>query len=219
MLMPTTPHPRQAVQRAQRPQRAQRGVSLFIALVVLVMMALATAAMLRSAGTSVLVGGNLANQQAAVGSSDQAVETAVAWLENNNGLSSSTTASACSSGSSVLACDQLTRGYVATRADPSSSQTWADLWTTLTAAGATPVSQSTDAAGNTTAYLIQRMCSATGDAATGTCAIAPTSTECGQSHNVNNESRSCTSQVYYRITVKTSGPRNTVSYTQAMVAL
>jgi type IV pilus assembly protein PilX len=187
--------------------------------VVLVMLALATAAMLRSAGTGILVGGNLANQQAAVGSSDQAVESAVAWLENNHSASSSSTATTCSSGSTVLACDQANHGYVAVRADPDTDQTWADLWTTLTQAGITPVSQASDAASNTTAYLIQRMCSARGDAASGTCAIAPTSTECGQSHNVNNESRACTSQVYYRITVKTTGPRQTVSFTQAMVAL
>jgi len=76
------------------PRRQQEGMALFIALVVLVMLALATAAMLRSAGTGILVGGNLANQQAAVGSSDQAVESAVAWLENNHSASSSSTATA-----------------------------------------------------------------------------------------------------------------------------
>lgn len=201
------------------PGIRQRGVVLFIALVVLVMMALATAAMLRSAASSTLVSGNLAFQQSAVGSSDQGIEQAVTWLENNSGQSTSTTATTCTDGSSVLACDQKAKGYLATRTDPTSTQTWADLWTALTAAGLTPVTLSQDAAGNTSAYLIQRMCSSSGDAATGTCATAPTSTECGQSHNVNGQSTSCTSQVYYRITVKTTGPRNTVSYTQAMVAL
>lgn len=204
-----------------RPRAAQQGVVLFIALIVLVMMALATAAMMRSASTSTLVSGNLAFQQSAIGSSDQGIERAVIWLENNNGQTSSTTATTCTDGSatSVLACDQAAQGYLATRTDPSSSQTWADLWTQLKAAGATPGSLSTDAAGNTSTYLIQRMCSATGDAETGTCAVPPSSTECGQSHNVNGQSTSCTSQVYYRITVRTEGPRNTVSFTQAMVAL
>ena len=202
-----------------RSRQSAQGVVLFIALVVLAMMALATAAMLRSAGTGALVGGNLAQQQAAVGSSDPALEQAITWLEANSGKSSSTSASTCASGTSVLACDQTSRGYLATRTDPSSSQSWADLWLSLISAGASPVSLSADVAGNTSAYLIQRMCSAVGDAASGTCAVAPSSTECGQSHSVSNESRGCTSQVYYRITVKTTGPRNTMSFTQTMVAL
>jgi type IV pilus assembly protein PilX len=197
----------------------QQGVVLLITLIVLVIMALATAAMMRSVSSANVIAGNLAFQQAAMASSDQGMEAAVVWLENNNGQSSSTTASACSSGSTVLACGQASYGYIATRTDPSSSQTWADLWTSLVSAGTTPVASSTDAAGNTVKYMIQRMCSATGDAATGTCSIAPSSTECGQSHSVNTTAPSCTSQVYYRITVQTVGPHNTTSYTQTMVAM
>jgi type IV pilus assembly protein PilX len=201
-------------------RQRQQGVVLLVALIVLVIMALATAALMRSVSSTSAVAGNLAFQQAATTSADRGVEAAVAWLENNHGQSSSATADACSAGSTVLACDQSGRGYLATRSDPGSTQTWADLWTRLVAAGSTPVSQATDAAGNTTAYLIQRMCSAAGDASTDNgCAIQPTSTECGQSHNVNSQSTSCTSQVYYRITVRTTGPRNTLSFTQAMVAL
>jgi hypothetical protein len=81
------------------------------------------------------------------------------------------------------------------------------------------VSLDADAAGNRVAYAIERLCSSTGEAATGTCAADPSTAECGQSHNVNSNTPGCTSQVYYRITVRTEGPRNTVSYTQAMVAL
>jgi type IV pilus assembly protein PilX len=197
----------------------QQGVVLLITLIVLVIMALATAAMMRSVSSANVIAGNLAFQQAATTSSDQGVEAAVVWLENNNGQSSSTTATACSEGSTVLACDQASYGYLATRTDPSSTQTWADVWAALVTAGTTPKSLTKDAAGNTVKYLIQRMCSATGDAATGTCSISPSSTECGQSHSVNTTAPSCTSQVYYRITVQTSGPHNTTSYTQTMVAM
>lgn len=199
-------------------RQSQQGVVLLVALIVLVIMALATAALMRSVSSTSAIAGNLAFQQAAITSADQGMEAAVIWLENNHGQSSSATADACDTGSTVLACDQSSHGYIATRSDPGSTQTWADLWTSLVAAGSKPVSQATDAAGNTTAYLIQRMCSAAGDASTDTgCAIQPTSTECGNSKTI--DAAVCSSQVYYRITVKTTGPRNTVSFTQAMVAL
>lgn len=213
-LNPKRPHGRSGAQRRGQ----QQGIVLFIVLVVLVVMALATAAMLRSVSSTTGITGNLAYQQAAVTSSDRGVETAVAWLESNNGASSSSSASACSSGSSVLACNQSSHGYLATRTDPTSSQTWADVWDALSSS-VTPVTLSEDAAGNEVAYLIQRMCSATGDAATGTCSEAPSSSECGQSHSSNSSGLGCTSQVYYRVTVKTTGPHNTVSFTQAMVAM
>jgi hypothetical protein len=35
----------------------------------------------------------------------------------------------------------------------------------------------------------------------------------------SGSTQTSSTQVYYRITVKVSGPRNTVSFTQAMVAL
>jgi len=195
--------PRAVVPRVPRP-RTQQGLVLFVALIVLVALALATAAMMRSVGSGQVIAGNLAFQQSAVGSSDRGLGAAVA--------------SACSVGSSVLACDQSAQGYLATRSDPASSVALDAWWTTL-AAAVTPVSLASDAAGNSVSYLIQRMCNATGDASGGNCAITPSSTECGQSHNVNSGSTGCDSQVYYRITVKTTGPRNTVSYTQSMVAM
>lgn len=209
--------PNPSMAKASHPSR-QQGLVLFVALIVLVALALATAAMMRSVGSGQVIAGNLAFQQSAVGSSDHGTEAAVAWLEDNKGLSSSSSASACSTGSNVLACDQSAHGYLATRSDPASSLALDSWWTTL-AATVPPVSLASDAAGNSVSYLIQRMCNAAGDASSGSCAITPSSTECGQSHNVNGGSTACDSQVYYRITVKTTGPRNTVSYTQSMVAM
>jgi hypothetical protein len=96
------------------------------------------------------------------------------------------------------------------------------LWDDL-ARLATPGSLGTDGAGNGVAYLIQRMCSSPGDASAGACSASPTSGTCGSSQTVGGNggagNLSCKSQVYYRITVKVSGPRNTFSYAQAMVAL
>ena len=202
--------------------RRQRGITLILALIVLVAMALASIALTRSTFMSNVIAGNLAFQQAATTSADQGVETAITWLENNNGQSSSTTATTCptSVGSTVLACDQASHGYIASRTDPSSAQSWADLWTALVAAGTTPVALSVDNAGNTVSYIIQRMCSAAGDAAGTTCSTPPLTSSCTNcSKASDSENLTASTQFYYRITVQVSGARGTRSYSQVMVAL
>lgn len=187
---------------APRPG-TQQGVVLIVALVVLVVMALSTAAMLYSMSGSTWTIGNLAFRQSAVASGDQGVEQAIAWLQ---------TASA-----TTLTADVSGKGYHASTSDMTGSAQPAALWSSL---ASNKVSLSSDAAGNAVAYAIERMCSSTGTATSGTCMANPADTECeGNSQNVNGSSPSCSSQVYYRITVRTEGPRNTVSYTQAMVAL
>jgi len=220
--MLTVSHSRSHGRRRIAGARRQRGIVLVLALIVLVAMALAAIALTRSTFTSNAIAGNLAFQQAATTSADQGIEAAVAWLENNNGQSSSTTAATCSTsvGTTVLACDQASRGYIATRTDPSSTQTWPDFWTALVTAGTTPVALSADSAGNTVSYMIQRMCSAAGDAASTTCSTPPATSSCSNcSKASDSQNLTAATQFYYRITVQVSGARSTRSYTQVMVAL
>lgn len=220
------------LRRPSHPARPPRGVALIMALIVLVALTLGALALTRSVYTSNQIAGNLAFQQAATHSADEGVEAAIAWLENNNGQSTSSTASACATsvGSTVLACDQTAYGYLATRQDPGSSQSWADFWSATL--DSQSLKLSTDSAGNTVAYVIQRLCSAAGDASS-------TSVDCTQSPNANSGTcaggSSCDSQkinlkssggtgqngsqVYYRITVRVSGPRGTQSLVQVVVAL
>jgi type IV pilus assembly protein PilX len=199
----------------------QKGFVLIIALVALVILTLAAIGLIRTVSSSSGIAGNLAFEQAAATSADQAVEAAVTWLENNSGQASSTTATTCSTsvGATVLACDQASYGYFASRTDPSSSQTWSTLWTASFAANA--VSLATDSAGNTAAYVIQRMCTSTGDASSSIgCSSSPTNISTTGSRKAGNLSTgNASTQVYYRITVKVSGPRNTISFTQTMVSL
>lgn len=202
----------------------QRGISMLLVLIILMAMTLAAVGLRRSTLTANAIAGNLGMQRAAASSADQGMEVAIAWLESNSGQASSTSATACATsiGSTVLACDQPGHGYLASRADPASGQGWPALWDEL-ATLATPGALGIDEAGNGVAYLIQRMCSSQGDASGGACSAAPTSGTCGSSQTIGSNggagNLSCKSQVYYRITVKVSGPRNTFSYAQAMVAL
>lgn len=209
------------------PRAKQGGIVLLMALIVLVALTLAGLALTRSVYTSNVIAGNLAFQQAATHSADAGVEAAVNWLENNNGQTTSTSAIACTVGSTVLACDQQEQGYVAHRQDPdpATHQSWAAFWQSTIDANNLAKTLSPDNAGNTVSYLIQRMCSGYGDA-------QDTSNDCTVSPNPSNSScaggSSCAapsnnldsiSQVYYRITVRVVGPRNTQSFVQSIVAL
>lgn len=209
-----------------------RGVALIMALIVLVAMTLGALALTRSVYTSNQIAGNLAFQQAATHSADEGVEAAIAWLEDNSGQSASSTATSCATsvGSTVLACDQGSRGYWASRQDPANGQTWAEFWSATLATRAYSLGE--DPAGNGVAYVIQRLCNGVGDASS-------TSLDCTQSPSANSGTcaggSSCDSQkinlksgggsgqngsqVYYRITVRVSGPRGTQSLVQVVVAL
>lgn len=184
----------------------QQGVVLLIALIVLVAMTLAGIALVRAVDTTNIIAGNLAFKQSATHSGDTGIESAIAWLELNNGTS--------------LWNDNTPNGYAATRQDPAVGQTWDQYWTAVLAARS--ITLATDAAGNTASYSIQRMCNATGDAvspATG-CSVSPIVTvSTASSQSAGAVALQYSSQVYYRITSRVVGPRFTVSYVQAVIAL
>jgi Tfp pilus assembly protein PilX len=196
----------------------QEGIVLIIALIMLVAMTLGGLALVRSVYTGTNIAGNLAFQQAATNSSDSGIEAAVTWLESNNGTG-------------ALNSNIDANGYSAskTRAeDASSNQSWDNLWTNVwvpRGVVTVPVgtnSSTVDSGGNTVQYAIQRLCNATGEpfGLGNDCAVSPIATaSTSNSHGAGAPTLSVSSQVYYRITVRVSGPRNTVSYVQTTVAL
>ena len=186
--------------------RRQGGVVLFITLIVLVAMTLAGIALVRSVNTTNMIAGNIAFQQGATLSSDLGVETAIDWLQTNNtGV--------------TLQTDNLGMGYVASLQDPAAGQTWDNFWANQLTGRVRTLAQ--DTSGNTPAYVIQRMCNTAGlptAPATG-CASSPVAATPTCSKSTPPICLSASSQVYYRITARVAGPRNTVSYVQAIVAL
>jgi len=109
------------------------------------------------------------------------------------------------------------------------------VWTSA-GAWASSVTVGTDAAGNTISYQIHRMCTCPDTQYNGVCAGSGQSNQCaldnptgsgtppppaeGDSHVVELGRRYLRDpSVYYRITVRTQGPRSTVSYIQSMVAI
>ena len=191
------------------PIPRERGVVLIIALIVLVAMTLAALALVRSVDTSNLIAGNLAFQQAATQSGDLGVENAAAWLQGQ----SSTT---------------LSQSALFYRADGSVqgpnagiNETWEHYWNnTLLPGGMVYTIGPVNAAGNTVSYVIDRLCASQGAAAAANCATSQSvGSVGGNSLDVSGHPVNAPTSVYYRITVRIDGPRNTVSFVQSVIAM
>jgi len=186
----------------------QRGVVLMVALIVLVALTLAGIALMRSVDTTALIAGNLAFQQSATSSGDVGTETAITWLTANNG--------------NTLWTDSTANGYAARRQDPAATQTWDNFWTTVLVPAGYVKALPQDAVGNTVQYAIQRMCNQSGDPTTVTVDCAQpqtTGTSSGSSKGAGVVALLYNAAIYYRITVRVAGPRNTVSYVQTIILL
>lgn len=211
MLRPASSrHVRRRGHRHGHPA-AQRGVVMIIALIVLVAMTLGGIALVRSVYTANLIAGNLAFRESAISSGDAGVEAAAAWLLNPV---------ACPD----LGADCPAAGYSAVRGEPADGQSWDDYWIVLAAAGKTTSLTSSqgsaaDVAGNSVSYVIQRLCNSLGSAQNAGCMAAPAGTSTGGDSRQNIDPLKTPSRIFYRVTSRISGPRNTVTYTQAVLAL
>jgi type IV pilus assembly protein PilX len=195
----------------------QRGVVLLIALIVLVAMTLAGIGMMRSIDAGTLVAGNIGFRESAVATADTGVERARAWLiANINSLNA----------------DNPAFGYYSTRQDMLDMTgnrseggvdgvNWGGSDTTqpLNAFSVGTV----DTSGNSVFYLIHRLCAIPGtinDPAQ-TCAYN-TQSGIGSTQSAPDYSSyglASALSPYYRITVRVNGPKNTVSYVQALVLI
>lgn len=192
-------------QRAAKPLalKHQQGVTMVIALIVLVAMTLGGIALVRSVYTSNLIAGNLAFRKAAVSSGDAGVEAAVAWLQAPTDCPGLTDSCAA-------------RGYSAIRRDPTPDQSWDAFWQTL---DGQIVKLDADGAGNQVSYVIHRLCNATGAASEASCSASPSSTSTEGQNNSVQVHLTSVAKVYYRITSRISGPRHTLTYTQTIVSM
>lgn len=204
------PAPRYAPGRG----RHQQGIVLMLAIVVLVIMSLAAVGLMRSMLSSNKVAGNLAFQQSAIQSADIGIESAVAWLEQNNfgiNLHNNITIAA---GRPV--------GYLALRQDPAANQSWEIFWNAVLIPSNTVTTLAADTAGNTVSFVIQRLCNGQGAPTSGISCESPPSTDPGEGTSkqaAGGTPIGIPNQRYYRITVRVVGPRSTIGFVQAIVAL
>lgn len=195
--------------RGNRPgaPRRQRGVVLFIVMIVIVAMSLAAISLFRSVDTNILIAGNLAFKQTTILGTDAGIQNAINTLSGYN---------LENAGQAGYSPNDQTWDYTAT--DP----TVADFdWTNCLGAGS--CAQTTDGVGNTVLWTAHRLCSAAGNALSVDCVRG---TVGGSSGGLEGSSKGNAgtgnsfardTQVYYRVTARVTGPRNTISYAQAML--
>ncbi|HWH42210.1 MAG TPA: hypothetical protein VNU21_20320 [Usitatibacter sp.] len=208
---------RDAPGRPRRARAREDGVIMIIALIVLIAMTLAGVSMVRSIDAGTLVAGNIGFHQSALATADSGVEAARKWLLDNR---------------SLLDGDNLAAGYYATRQDN------LDITGNRTTAGADRVdwggsdpsqpvkafhAGDLDSSGNDVYYVIHRLCAVGGNINAPGQSCATTSQLSGGSTmnaaNYPERALKDKSQIFYRITVRANGPKNTVSYVQAVVLI
>lgn len=185
----------------------QQGVVLLVALIVLVALTLAGVALIRSVDTANLIAGNMSFHQSAVHAGERSTEQAInAWLLPKT-IAKST----------ALYANELTEGYHAVREDPATGVSWDAFFSAIPADE--KVVGSPDAAGNTVSYVIHRLCDTADAPHLTNCSKPPANANAGGSQGAGGPTQITNSQVYYRITTRIAGPRNTVAYIQTIVAL
>jgi Tfp pilus assembly protein PilX len=204
--------------RSFRPaaRAAQRGVILFVALIILVAMSLAGIALMRSVDTNVLIAGNLAFRQGAMMAGDWGVESARTWLDTNKaGTTLNNDQPAVTSGTGYWANWQAAQDLYGRTASTVDDYNWNNA-----------ITVGTDSGGNEVRYVIHRLCSTAGDISSGSVSCVkgtsgggatPASTGTKGTVSYGGAALPGVSMTYYRVTVRVTGPRSTVSYVQAIL--
>jgi Tfp pilus assembly protein PilX len=201
----------------------QQGVVLLLSLIVLVAMSLAAIGLMRSVLTSNRIAANLTFQQSTAQSAGVGIETAIAWLEQKARELKTSNPPVLQNGlfANISAGGAETVNYVSRREDPGPAQAWEDWWQQVLVANKQVNTLPVDAAGNTVAFAIHRLCSASGDPLSGIgCEAPPTANAATQTSSKSSGIKlQVPGQIYYRITVRVQGPRNALSFVQAVVAI
>jgi len=219
-----TTHPRHAL------KQRQRGISLVFALLALIALTLGAVALVRSVDTSVLALGNLAFRQAGVAVATRGTEDALAWMEAGDKVNDGT-----------LNNDIVGNGYYATSLDTldvaakaaGSATTLARVdWendgckvngqdeASTACIQASPVKMY---GSDEVRYVITRLCPVAGPD-NDRCARPPLpATTEGSARDGNKGLQGGIRTLprdyspYFRIVVRTKGPRGTVSFTETLV--
>jgi hypothetical protein len=188
---------------------AQQGVVLFVALIVLVVMALAGVAMMRQSGTGLSIAGNVGMKQNATAAGDFGTEAAIAWWVVQKAIPN------------ALDNDVAAEGYYSSWGTVADKRLTGDptLYPWGSAKQATP----NDGTGNEVSYIIERLCLNAAQAANNAnqlCVVTTVDDGRDKSGTCDHYPKSCgddITAIHYRISSRIQGPRNTVSYIQVMV--
>lgn len=197
----------------------QRGLVLFLALMALVVMSLAAVALIRSVDTNNLIAGNLAFKQAATTSADAGTEAAITMLIGMRDAGVNAGKNVLNDATHTFNVTPATRnGYY------SSANTLA-LTADATWNNVNNVLVGTDNSGNTLQYIAERMCRTPNVAIQDAGCLFSTAAEDKDGQQVKLPQNICdgagcpvagqTPQI--RVTVRVTGPKNSVSYIQTFI--
>lgn len=196
-----------------RRRARQRGVALFIALIVLVAMTLAAISLVRSTDTANVIAGNLAFKQATLNAGDLGVEAAFTALPN---IISTSLETALTPGTASYFYYPTMRTLDA-NGIPTQQQLGDAGAATAIDWSAVPIA--TTASGYDVRYVVERLClgPAPVNDIQGQCYGNVPATAGSGSKKAGATVFSAAQSVYYRVTVRVSGPRNTVGMVQAII--
>ena len=190
--------------RRTLPARNESGLVLILVLFGIVAMALAGVALVRATQTTNMIAGNFAFKQAALAATDAGVELAFAQLDTVLSTPDANYPGGCAVGACVY---YPTRQATDINGIPTAVGSWS-------AVPATTVNAS-----YSVQYIIDRLCNVAPVVDPQVNCHAGQSTSEGGSKKVDPDQPNGSKQVInYRVSVRVSGPRNTTSFVQAIVA-
>jgi hypothetical protein len=208
------------LQTSPAKRARQSGVVLIVALIVLVAMSLAAVVLMRSVDTGSLIARNLAFRQSSALGGDLGFENARAVLLAAPDLTANDTAAGYYASAPDAASLDLTGNRLT---DKSKWVAWPGTLGTGPAPFCLPEDSST---GNTVCYIIHRLCDGTGAISTSTCHTFSTPSYGGGeggrvafTGGVQGPAVPGDVQGYFRVTVRTKGPGNSVSFLQAFIVI
>jgi type IV pilus assembly protein PilX len=191
-------------------RQRERGTVLFVALIVLVAMMLASIALVRSVDTTNVIAGNLTFKQATVQAGDLGVEAAVAAIPDIVATTFETNSQTSSYWYYATMRATDVHGVPTTQEAGAAGTPTPIDW------NAVPVTAA--AAGNSVRIVIERLC-------TGPAPVAQPEIQCffegdavGGSKAIGRPVFTTIDAIFYRVTAQVTGPRNTVSFVQAIVS-
>ena len=213
----TVPTPaRCRMRRAGAAAGTQKGMVLFIALIVLVAMTLAGIALVRSVDTANVIAGNLAFKLATLQAADLGVETAVTVLPNIITASLDTDLTPAASSTNPNYWYYASRRVIDANGVPTQKQFGAAGDATAIDWSGVPVARTIS--GNSVQIVIERLCRAPIPVTDvmGQCFADPPAAG-GGSQKSGVKSFTAAPAVYFRVTARIAGPRNTFSMVQAIL--
>lgn len=224
--------------------RAQRGVVLLITLIILVAMTLAGIGMMRSVDTGSIIAGNMAFRQAAANAGEAGTQVAFNYLinvansnnpvdpradktilnfNNNQPCPLNATPSLCSGGNINLPGYQSTPILACEVRQTCAPGANAALWWSVDAnwnnAPSVPVFDPGGQKVATVDYLIHRMCEQPGIGPNGAGQLCQTYTVLTTGGSKTQLLPTKSTSVFYRITTRSHGARDTVAYSQTLVLI